>query len=526
MNKNHSTMPTGEHNEGSGSAPDKRLIQLDQEAPGAGQARDINHKIDLLDNSLGELNAELESIRASVEQGLDRLSDNDLDLTTKVADTYKRLGELDNTYRALTDISASIDEEIRKLSTDISQVASRSSADLEKLEATAEVNNRYLNHQQEALAQRVEKLVQDSHATSSRLQDSIRDVQEKMLLAEHKLLAEIDALASNTQEQDELLAKNIDQANAAIESGKARIIKLQQVDEALDKRAQQLEHTTAGLAQQAEGMQSSISRLQDATGELTQAVGELQERTRSLQQESEHQRSLIAGMQKNLSQLAHNLFELGGAERRHFRTTGLALIVLALLLGGFALYQHSTNRVLGDELASSAQTLDSQISTVDSRLGGLSEQVDRQVAALNETLNEEVDALSGKLEAVDTRLEQLDEMTQSLDGRLAVATGETAFGGDNILHNANWIAKLPPQSYTIQIATVSDKKQLFEIAQRYGDYLQQPVAYYSNRHGQYVMLYGQFASDRIALRAAQQLPYRINWQSPQVRAVGSIQAQL
>ncbi len=192
---------------------DSRLIQLDAESPAVGRAQDINNKIDMLDGSLGALNAELESIRASVEQGLDRLSDSDMDLTAKVSDTYKRLGELDNTYKALTEISANIDQEIRKLTGDISRVASQSSAELEKLEATAEAHNSHFTRQQEALAQRVDKLVEDSHATSAKLQLSIRDVQENILLAEQKLIAEIDSLANTSQHQDEILAKNIDAAN-------------------------------------------------------------------------------------------------------------------------------------------------------------------------------------------------------------------------------------------------------------------------------------------------------------------------
>ena len=505
---------------------DSRLIQLDAESKAVGHAQDINNKIDMLDGSLGALNAELESIRASVEQGLDRLSDSDMDLTAKVSDTYKRLGELDNTYKALTEISANIDQEIRKLTGEISQVASQSSAELEKLEATAEVHNSYLTRQQEALAQRVDKLVEDSHATSAKLQLSIRDVQENILLAEQKLIAEIDSLANTSQQQDEILAKNIDAANEEIETSKARIIKLQKVDEALDKRAQQLEQTTDALSQRADDMQSSITALDETSDELTRAVHKLQQHTEALQRESDHHTSLIAAMQKNITQVAQNLFDLGGVERRHFRITSVALLLLVMALVGFTLYQHNTNQTLSDNVVAQSQSLNTQIGAVDASLGDFSQQVKQELQALNEKLTEEVAGLNDKLVSVNSKVEQLDEQAQSLDGRLSAASMGEDFGGDNILHNANWIAKLPPSQYTIQVATVSDKKQLFEIAQRYGDYLKQPVAYYTNSRGQHVMLYGQFDSDRIALNAAQNLPYTMNWQRPVVLSVGSVQQAL
>ncbi len=273
-------------------------------------------------------------------------------------------------------------------------------------------------------------------------------------------------------------------------------------------------------------MQSSISALDETSDELTQAVRQLQQHTEALQRESDHHTSLIAAMQKNITQVAQNLFDLGGVERRHFRMTGAALLLLALALAGFMLYQHNANQALSGDVVAQSQSFKSQIGAVDATLGDFSQQVKQELQALNEKLTDEVEGLNNKLVSVNIKVEQLDEQAQSLDGRLSAASMGEDFGGDNILHNASWIAKLPASQYTIQVATVSDKKQLFEIAQRYGDYLKQPVAYYTNSRGQHVMLYGRFESDRVALNAAQNLPYSINWQRPVVLSVGSVQQAL
>jgi len=189
---------------------DNTLIHLETERPEAGQAKDINTKIDLLDHSLGDLNSELEAIRSSVEEGLDRLSDTDTDLTSKVSDTYKRLGELDKTYKSLMDISSNIDNEIQKLTGNITEVASHSTAELEKLEATAEVHNSYLTQQNQTLAERVNQLVVDSRVTTSNIQLSIKEVRETILVSEKTLVAEIDVLAGTTKNKNEILSSDIE----------------------------------------------------------------------------------------------------------------------------------------------------------------------------------------------------------------------------------------------------------------------------------------------------------------------------
>ena len=66
---------------------------------------------------------ELGVINNSVEEGLDRLSDSDTDLTAKVSETYKRLGEIDNAHKSLLKISSHIDADIQKLDGDVSTSA-------------------------------------------------------------------------------------------------------------------------------------------------------------------------------------------------------------------------------------------------------------------------------------------------------------------------------------------------------------------------------------------------------------------
>jgi len=79
----------------------------------ASPSNDINTKITALDTDLLQLREELSTINSSVEEGLDRLGDTDTDLTAKISETYKRLGEIDNAYKSLIEISSRIDNDIQ-----------------------------------------------------------------------------------------------------------------------------------------------------------------------------------------------------------------------------------------------------------------------------------------------------------------------------------------------------------------------------------------------------------------------------
>ena len=108
--------------------------------------KDINVKITALDSDLDQLRAELSVINSSVEEGLDRLGDTDTDLTAKVSETYKRLGEIDNSYKALLAISSRIDNDMRRLNGDISDVAEQSATGIKSLEQSTVTQSNDLVH--------------------------------------------------------------------------------------------------------------------------------------------------------------------------------------------------------------------------------------------------------------------------------------------------------------------------------------------------------------------------------------------
>ncbi len=484
--------------------PESNLIHLENDTRAIGQAKDINAKIGLLETSLDELQTELDVINRSVDQGLERLGDSDLDLTSKVSDTYKRLGEIDNTYKALSAISENIDNEVKKLTTEISDVATRSATELES-------HNTQFTEQHEQLVERVSELVRHSHETSAQLTQSIKDNTDSLLKFEKELVAEIDSLAHTTNERSDNIEK-------AVESSKARILQLQSVDDALEKRAASLESTAAELTQKSKQLDASVDLLDMRTDELSAIVDKLLE-------ESEKHSSLISALHDKSVEMAMSIRALAGTENRHFKILSGFLAVAILAIAGLYFYHQS-------EMSHDAIVTAERTQVVDQHITGLQQdgmksavtiaEVQDNLVALNEKLDNEVNTINSKLQA-------MDDQAQSLDGRISNDSPFSQIGSNNIIHGPHWLAQQPAENYAVQVASVTDKKDLYDIAQRYNHYLKDELSYYTVKSGQnekFVLVSGGYASERDAAAVVQRLPRYVNFQRPVRTRMADIQQQL
>ncbi len=484
--------------------PDNNLIHLEKETRTAGHAKDINAKIGLLEASLGELQTELDVINKSVDAGLERLSDSDLDLTSKVSETYKRLGEIDNTYRALSAISDNIDSEVKKLTAEIEDVASQSATDLEN-------HNSQFTEQHEQLVERVNGLVRHSHETNSQLTQNIKDNTSALLKLEKELVAEIDSLASTTKERSDDIEKEL-------ESSKARILQLQSVDDALEKRAASLETTAADLTQKGKVLGTSIDLLDMRTDELSVIVDKLLE-------DSEKHSSLISVLQNKSVELAVSIKALAGTENKHFKILSGFLLVAILAIAGLYFYHQSEMSHDAIVTAERTQVVDQHISSLQQ--GNMKSavtlaEVQDNLVALNDRLDDEVTTLNGKLQA-------MDDQAQTLDGRISNMSPFSQIGSDNVIHGPQWLAQQPADNFAIQVASVTDKKDLYDIAERYNHYLKDVLSYYTDKSGQaekYVLVSGGYASEREAAAVISRLPRYVNFQRPALARMAEVQKQL
>jgi len=455
------------------------LISLGDKSRAVKQAGDINSKINLLEDSLGNLQSELNEINSSVVEGLDRLSDSDLDLTSKVAETYKHLGEIDKTYKSLAKISDDIDSEVKKLSSEIADVAEQSAAELENLENTSSLQYSQLSEAHELLSQRVGQLVVNARDTHAQLTSSIKHNTDSLLKLEKQLIAEINDLSNTTQERDDKLEAKLGQAEKSISSNKATIIKMQGVDDALDKRATELEMTSVALLEKSLEHQTALQQLDTRSNELAWSVEQLQA-------QAARQADQIIEIQTNASLLSRSLAALTNLEKTHFRIMAGALLIIALVMASFAYYQHAVNG------------LDTH------RIAGV----------------------QSDLASINNKLQHVDDKFQSLDGRMNYMSPFSQFGKDNVIHGPQWLASQPADHFAIQLASASSKNELYTIAQRYSHYFTEAMSYYTinTPQGQrHVLVYGSFADSRQASASLWRMPHYINQQRPVVARMGDIQ---
>ena len=486
------------------ATPGSNLIHLEKESRAAGQVTDINARIGLLESNLSGLQTELDVINKSVDEGLERLSDSDLDLTSKVSETYKRLGEIDNTYKALSIISENIDSEVRKLTAEIGDVATQSAADLEN-------HNSQMTEQHEQLLERVNDLVKHSQETNAQLTQNIKHNTDALLMLEKELVAEIDSLASETKRRSDDIEKEV-------EKGKARILQLQAVDDALEKRASSLETTAARLTQTSKELDTSIRLLDTRTDELSTIVDKLLEY-------SDRHSTLISALQDKSVELAMSVKALAGTENKHFKVLSGFLVFAILAIAGLYFYHQSEMSHDAILTAERTQVVDQHISRLQQ--GNMKSavtiaEVQDNLVALNEKLEDEVKVLNGKLQ-------NLNDQAQSLDGRVSNISPFSQIGSNNIIHGPQWLSQQPADNYAVQVASVTEKNDLYDIAERYNPYLKHELSYFTINSGQsekYVLVSGGYTSEAEAASVIRRLPRYVNFQRPVMTRMGNIQNQL
>jgi septal ring-binding cell division protein DamX len=141
---------------------------------------------------------------------------------------------------------------------------------------------------------------------------------------------------------------------------------------------------------------------------------------------------------------------------------------------------------------------------------------------LNDKLEAEVKTLNGKLL-------NINDQTQSLDGRINNISPFSQIGSNNIIHGPQWLSQQPADDFAIQVASVTSKNDLYDIAERYNHYLKDELSYYtveSGRSEKYVLVSGGYASERQAAAVIRRLPRYVNFQRPVMVRMGEVQKQI
>ena len=485
----------------------EKLIQLEESKPERTLPKDLNQRIGQIDTELDELRSELKNTNKGVKTSLTQLSDKDTDLTSRVSEAYQQLGNLDNAYQSLTDKSSRISTEIKAISKQIIGISEKTDAEIGTLSEGFQT-----------LLQQLEELSHKSKLTTQQLNKSIKDNAQSMQALEQTLLSEIDGLAQRTQARDDDLSaatkavgEGLSKAEEEIRASQARMIKLQSVDQALEKRADLLEATTAELSKTSKELSRATTQLNQRTSQLSTAI-------ESLQKTSVEHSGLIARLQGQAEKTANALYSLIMLEKRHFRLVTGGLILLLLAISALFFYEYGNWRqeaVVNNQLQAEVGGLSEDLAATDNDVA----RVDQRIAEVDTNVQTEITQIQDKLT-------NLGDQVESLDGRLTNQRPYKTFGNGNVIHGPEWLAAQPAQLYAIHIATLNDKQSLYKLAERYSQYLNDDLAYLPvqvNQSERFALVYGQYASEQEATTALSRLPRYIERQQPVVQPMSNIQ---
>ncbi len=477
------------------------------------QVLEINKQMSALESSISKLNKQLSSTNKQIKSDIERLSSSDAEITDKVADTYKQLGQFETTFKDLNAQSSKITRELKTINNSIKTLEKDTRANIDAaMETQSSINDEFraVNDDyrkiHESLIEKSESLSKKSTALTRKLNKSIKDNSQAVAELEAKIVTELERLAQNSAERDDAL-------DDKISGQKAKMLLMQSVDEALDKRAAALEETSRKLLDDSSELKDATKILDILTSKLSSDVEALELFTQQLAEQNAAQQGQINTLEARSDSLGRTLLALATLEKKHFRILAAGSLVLLLALIGAFFYgefQRDTesavelqrNAVVNEQISDLSnrvadEQMASQIFYEDiTTLGKTIAQLKNELANANTALEQQVQEVNADIQ---TRLQEMTDQVESIDGRVQYLAPLYNFSSNNTIHGSQWISGLNPEHFSIRIATVSDKQDLYEIAQRYNNYFTQELGYFLTEDGRYTLIYGGAFEDQAQL---------------------------
>ncbi|MCK5663510.1 MAG: hypothetical protein KAI17_08480 [Thiotrichaceae bacterium] len=495
-----------------------RLTTSDAEitAKSEQQVIEINNQMSAVEGSISALTKKLNATNKKIKTDVTRLTTSDAEITDKVADTYKQLAVIDTTFEELSQQSNKITADLQNVNSSLTSFKKSSSKAIHNLIDTQSEVNKTVKLQQEDLIQRAEKLSKNAKTISTKLTKSIRKNSKALSELEAKIITDLEKVAQLSETRDDKLDDKIKSSSDEIRSQKAKMLLMQSVDEALEKRAAALEETSEKLIEESQNLKETTETLDILTSKLSADVESLELHTARLAQENIEQQAQIDELQVNTGSLTRTLLALASLEKKHFRA--LAAGSLLLLLAVIATFFY------GEYARDTDQAVEAQRNTViNEQVSSLQNKVeDEQMASqvfyseiieLQNNLTQVKSELQQKTEAIKAEIVEMNDEVQSLDGRVQYLAPLYNFGSDNTIHGSQWLSSLDESKMSIKIATVTDKQDMYEIAQRYSNYFTEELAYFITADKQYTLIYGgNFNDEQQVKNTLRKMPGYINFE--------------
>lgn len=480
---------------------------------------EINQQMSMLEESIEVLDEKLTTTNQQIQSDVERLTDSDADITERFTTTYKQLGIIEASLQQLSTESGRLNTELEQVNINIRAYEQEAAAALDNaVETQSEVNDTFrLNH--EDIVARAEKLSLKASELSSRLTKSINENSKALTELEQRIVSELKTVAHASEQRDDELNNRIDSISEGLSNQKAKMLLMQNADAALANRATALEATSAQLVNDSARLQETSEELNVITGKLGADVEALKAHTQQLAEQNTRQEGFINSLMDRTTILSNSLLALSRTEKMHFNI--MSVISLLIILAIVTVYYIHQQQREQDLMMQSTQDM-----AMSQDVVLLQGQLINQQAA-KERLQQEVANLQQNVVHMEGQILGMNDQVESLDGRVQYLAPLRSFGIDNTIHGSHWLQQLQPESYSIHVATVADKQDMYDIAQRYNRYFPDELAYYIDQEQRYHLIYGgKFTTQHDAIQTISRMPRYINnqllWVIPNRSAVAEI----
>ena len=480
---------------------------------------EINQQMSTLEASIEVLDEKLTSTNQQIQSDVERLTDSDADITERFTSTYKQLGIIEASLQQLSTESGRLNTELEQVNTNIRAFEQEAAAALDNaVETQSEVNDTFrLNH--EEIIDRAKKLSQKASELSSRLTNSINENSKALAELEERVVSELETVANASEQRDVELNNRIDSISEGLSNQKAKMLLMQDADAALANRATALETTSDQLTNDSAKLQESTEELNLITDKLGADVEALKAHSRQLAEQNTKQEGFINSLMDRTTILSNSLLALSRTEKMHFNIMSvISLLIILTMVTVYYIYQQQREQDLIMQ-----STRDMAITQDVVLLQG---QLANEQSAKTRLQQEVVD-LQQNIVQMEGQIKGMNDQVESLDGRVQYLAPLRSFGIDNTIHGSHWLQQLQPESYSIHVATVADKQDMYDIAQRYNRYFPDELAYYIDQEQRYHLIYGgKFVTQHDAIQTISRMPRYINNQPLWVIANASALAEI
>ena len=477
-------------------------------------------KITSVESEISQLYRDIDNTNVAISENVKKIESEQTDLSTKVSETYKQLGSVEKSYSTLKTKSNKITKDIKDITLQVETVSDEirqqiisienNTSNLDSKIDVVETQSVQLAKQvtagQEELIERTNSIVSEAKKTAMALEKSIKENAALMAKIEAKLVTEIESLAQSTDEKTSNLSNDIDKANSEIKSHSAKMLKLQSVDEALDKRAVTLEETAKSLTAETQLLLKSVETLDTRSTALEDTVETLGIKVYRIEQENEIQQVQLGLLKEKTTQTNATLVALSRLVSFNFVSTGIFLTILVASMIALYIYQ---DNLWSLESSSTAQRTEQ----VNQQINGLTQHVN----TTDDKAADRIAQLENQVITLNQQLKTVNDKNVSLDNRLVNIAPHRKIGNDNILHSQQWIKQQSDDHFSIKVLTAKTEKDMFELAVRYNHYLNDVLSYKTildKDAVEYILYMGSYADQTTAETAIKSLPFRLNGEEP------------